>query len=155
MTERCNWRSSGLVLLLSFGASCAAADPSLAVGPAFERLAERLVRVTDAGLTPPDPGGLEEGRGGLLFYNETRAEIITVLFPEMPIEALGCRYSRGFSAADGAGLATSPLQPGAAASLCLHRNGAVPYQVHTLSGRVFHGMVTVAPEHHAEAEVGP
>ncbi len=113
----------------------------------------RLVRVTDAGLLPSGPEGepllrVKAGGGGLIVQNDTRDRVVSVLLPGHACTGLRCAYTRGFEADGAATFTTTPLAPGASASLCVHDAGRFAFEVHGTSDDpavVLRGTIEAAP----------
>ncbi len=115
----------------------------------------RLVRVTDAGLSPAGAPGddgpvlrVKAGGGGLIVLNDTRDRVVSVVLPDHACTGLRCSYTRGFEAAGGATFTTTPLVPGASASLCVHDAGRFALEVHGASldaAAVLRGTIEATP----------
>lgn len=118
------------------------ADRDLGVAP----LEVRLVRVTEAGLVPDAPIELRNNEGGVVFVNDTADRAVAVVVSGA-LCRLGCSFTDGF-VADGAATYTDrPLDPGAAASLCVHLAGTFAFEVHGLrdDGAPLAGLLRVRP----------
>jgi hypothetical protein len=105
----------------------------------------RLVRITAEGLVPDEPIRLTQNEGGVAFLNDTRDRVVSVLIPGRALPALRCAYTQGFSSDEGATFTSTPLSPGASASLCVHDAGTIAFEVHGVSDAPLHGTLDVAP----------
>ncbi len=131
-----------LFLLVVLGAGC---TPLLYEGQrdlAIEPVSMRLVRITEAGLVPPGPFDLREGEASIGFLNDTRDETVAVVISGHVLPALRCSYTNRFES-DAKDTFSTPLLPGAVASLCLHTDGDIPFAVRGLAGGPARGLLRV------------
>jgi hypothetical protein len=101
------------------------AERDLGVAP----LEVHLVRVTSTGLVPDAPIELRKNEGGVVFVNDTTDRAVAVVVSGTLCH-LNCSFTARFVADGGATYTDRPLDPGAAASLCVHLAGTFPFEVH-------------------------
>jgi hypothetical protein len=126
-------------LAFSLGGLLGCASSSITFSSAPEAF---LVEVTDGGLRPSAAREVL-ANASVVWLNETRERAITVTIrKDCRDEVKHCATSTGFKCdADGTAT-TGVLPPGAAASLCFHRQGAFDYEITGLD-RPIQGRVLV------------
>jgi hypothetical protein len=126
-------RSATVLGLCLLAAGCGGAplliegDRDLGVAP----LEVKLVRMTSAGLLPSAAIELMKNEGGVVFVNDTPDRVVAVVISGVLCH-LGCSFTQDFAADDAATFTARPLDPGAAASRCVHRAGTFSFEVHGL-----------------------
>jgi len=136
-----------LVLTLIICAALAACGPQLLdddlqdLGAA--PLEVRLCRITPAGLVPRSVPLVQDG-SSVMFVNDTSDRVVAVVVSGTLCH-LGCSFTDGFQADGGATFTRRPLDPGAAASLCVHDAGRFTFTIEGPGGAPLEGVLDIRP----------
>ena len=114
-------------------------EQDLGVAP----LEVRLCRITPGGLVPPAVPLLQDG-SSVVFVNDTPDRVVAVVVSGALCH-LRCSFTDGFRADGQATFTARPLDPGAAASLCVHDAGRFPFVVEGPGGAPHAGVLEIRP----------
>lgn len=101
----------------------------------------RLCRITSAGLVPRSVPLVQDG-SSVVFVNDTPDRVVAVVVSGTLCK-IGCSFTDGFEADDLATFTRRPLDPGAAASLCVHDAGQFRFVVEGPGAAPLEGVLDV------------
>lgn len=149
--ERAGWLRSVVAALVIASGSCLSgcAGPEMLYESrgdlSLSPFGGLLIRVTESGVVPDAPIRVAPSWGGVVFLNDTRDRLVSVRFPHRRLKLGACNQTKTFAHRGGSTFTVEPLAPGAAAGLCVHDPGEVPFEVHGLRRGMVRGTLVIAP----------